>query len=191
MTPTTRIATPSGYTASDCVSEEFSRRRIYIEEITAEQASDVCRQINQLAAVSKDDITLWIQSPGGSVTAGFAILDTMAACGCDIRTVVMGSAASMGAVLASAGTKGKRYIGLNAEMMIHQALGGASGQTTDILRTAKHIQKLNNRLYSILAKNTGKSIEQISVDCDRDYFLDSEGSIAYGLVDHIFTGFED
>lgn len=191
MTPTTRITTSSGYAASDCVSEEFSRRRIYIEDITPEHAADVCRQINQLAAISKDDITLWIQSPGGHVSAGFAILDTMATCGCDIRTVVMGLAASMGAVIASSGTKGKRMIGPNAEIMIHQALGGVSGQTTDILRTANHIQKVNNRLYTILAQNTGKDIAQISADCDRDYFLDAEESIAYGLVDCIFTGFED
>lgn len=191
MTPTTRITTSSGYAASDCVSEEFSRRRIYIEDITPEYAADVCRQINQLASVSKEDITLWIQSPGGCVSAGLAILDTMATCGCDIRTVVMGSAASMGAVIASSGTRGKRSIGSNAEMMIHQALGGVSGQTTDILRTANHIQKVNNRLYTILAQNTGKDIAQISADCDRDYFLDAEESIAYGLVDCIFTGFED
>lgn len=190
MTPATRITTASGYMTSDCVSEEFSRRRIYITgEITDTLAAEVCCQMNQLAAVNEDDITLWIQSPGGSVTAGLAILDTMMTCGCDICTVAMGSAASMAAVLASAGTRGKRFIGPNAEMMIHQALGGVSGQTTDILRTANHIHKLNNRLYSILARNSGKSVKQISADCDRDFFLDAEESIEYGLVDHIFTGF--
>ena len=120
-----------------------------------------------------------------------AILDTMDACGCDISTVVMGVAASMGAVLASSGTKGKRFIGSNAEMMIHQALGGASGQTADILRTAEHIQRINKRLYNILAKNTGKSYKKICADCDRDYYLDSQAAINYGLADEIFEGFEE
>ena len=138
MIPVTKITTASGYITSDCMSEEFSRRRIYItSEITADLAAEVCCQINHLAASNSDDITLWIQSPGGSVSAGFAILDTCMCCGCDIRTIVMGQAASMAAVLASSGTKGKRFIGANAEMMLHQALGGVSGQTTDILRKAK------------------------------------------------------
>ena len=190
MTPRTKITTPSGYMTSDCVSEEFSRRRIYItDEITDTLAAEICCQINQLASMNNDDITLWIQSPGGSVSAGFAILDTMATCGCDIRTVVMGSAASMGAVLASSGTKGKRFIGANAQMVIHQTLGGVSGQTTDILRTATYIQKTNNRLYAILARNAGVSVQQIATDCDRDYYLDSDEAIKYGLADHIFSGF--
>ena len=192
MIPATKITTAAGYSTSDCVSEEYGRRRIYITtEITAATAAEVCCQINHLAAVSDEDITLWIMSPGGSVSAGSAILDTMLTCGCDIRTVVMGTAASMAAVLASSGTKGKRYISANAEMMIHQALGGVSGQTTDILRTAKHIQKTNDRLYGILADNTGASVQQIAADCDRDYFLDAEEAIAYGLADHLFAGFED
>lgn len=131
-------------------------------------------------------ITPWIQSLGGSVTAGLAIIDAMAVCGCDIRTIVIGSAASMRTLLASSGMKGKRYIGANAEMMIHQAYGGVSGQTTDILRTANHIQRINHRLYAILARNTGKSVKQISSDCDRDYFLDAEESIKYRLAGSIF-----
>lgn len=191
MNPVIKVTGPGGYMATDSFSEEFGRRRIYLtEEITSQLSSEVCSQINQLAEMSDEDITLWIQSPGGSVTAGFAILDTMETCRCDICTVVMGSAASMAAVLASSGTKGKRYIGNNAEMMIHQALGGVSGQTVDILRTASHIQKTNNRLYSILADNTGKSVEQIAADCDRDYYLDSKECMEYGLVDKVFTGFE-
>lgn len=192
MIPATKITTPSGYMTSDCMSEEFSRRRIYItSEITADLAAEVCCQINHLAALNNDDITLWVHSPGGSVSAGFAILDTFTSCRCDIRTVVMGQAASMAAVLASSGTKGKRFIGTNAEVMIHQTLGGASGQTTDILRTANHIQRINNQLYAILAQNTGKSIEEIAADCDRDYFLTAEKAIKYGLADGIFTGFEN
>lgn len=192
MIPVTKITTASGYMTSDCLSEEFSRRRIYItSEITADLAAEICCQINHLAALNSDDITLWIQSPGGSVSAGFAILDTCMCCGCDIRTIVMGQAASMAAVLASSGTKGKRCIGANAEMMLHQALGGVSGQTTDILRTANHIHQTNDRLYAILAQNTGKSLERIAADCDRDYYLTAEEAIQYGLADSIFTGFEN
>lgn len=154
--PTTRIATAAGYMTSDCLSEEFSCRRIYItEEITNSMAAEICCQINHLAALSNEDITLWIMSPGGSVSAGSAILDTMNTCGCDFKTIVMGTAASMAAVIASSGTKGKRYIGANSGMMIHQALGGFSGQTADILRTAQYIEKTNKRLYEILARNCG------------------------------------
>ena len=190
--PTTRIATAAGYMTSDCLSEEFSCRRIYItEEITNSMAAEICCQINHLAALSNEDITLWIMSPGGSVSAGSAILDTMNTCGCDFKTIVMGTAASMAAVIASSGTKGKRYIGTNSGMMIHQALGGFSGQTADILRTAQHIEKTNKRLYEILARNCGVSVQQIAVDCDRDYHLNAEEAIAYGLADHIFSGFED
>nr|WP_295305908.1 ATP-dependent Clp protease proteolytic subunit [uncultured Blautia sp.] len=190
--PTTRIATAAGYMTSDCLSEEFSCRRIYItEEITNSMAAEICCQINHLAALGNEDITLWIMSPGGSVSAGSAILDTMNTCGCDFKTIVMGTAASMAAVIASSGTKGKRYIGANSGMMIHQALGGFSGQTADILRTAQHIEKTNKRLYEILARNCGVSVQQIAVDCDRDYHLNAEEAIAYGLADHIFSGFED
>lgn len=190
--PTTRIATAAGYMTSDCLSEEFSCRRIYItEEITNSMAAEICCQINHLAALSNEDITLWIMSPGGSVSAGSAILDTMNTCGCDFKTIVMGTAASMAAVIALSGTKGKRYIGANSGMMIHQALGGFSGQTADILRTAQYIEKTNKRLYEILARNCGVSVQQIAVDCDRDYHLNAEEAIAYGLADHIFSGFED
>ena len=190
--PTTRIATAAGYMTSDCLSEEFSCRRIYItEEITNSMAAEICCQINHLAALSNEDITLWIMSPGGSVSAGSAILDTMNTCGCDFKTIVMGTAASMAAVIASSGTKGKRYIGANSGMMIHQALGGFSGQTADILRTAQYIEKTNKTLYEILARNCGVSVQQIAVDCDRDYHLNAEEAIAYGLADHIFSGFED
>ena len=112
--PTTRTASTAGYMTSDCLSEEFSRRRIYIaEEITDPVAAIICCQINHLASLSNDDITLWIMSPGGSVSAGLAILDTMNSCRCEFRTIVMGTAASMAAVIASSGTKGKCYIGLN------------------------------------------------------------------------------
>ena len=186
------MATAAGYMTSDSLSEEFSRRRIYITgEIDDTMAADICCQINHLAALSDDDITFWIMSPGGSVSAGLAILDTMTACRCDFRTIVMGNAASMAAVLASSGTKGKRFVGANSGMMIHQALGGFSGQTADILRTAQQIEKINNRLYGSLAANTGVSTEKIAADCDRDYHLNANEAIEYGLADHIFKGFEE
>lgn len=192
MLPTTRVATDTGYAVTDPIADAFSRRIIYItKNISDDVAADVCAQINQLAALSDEDITLWIMSPGGSVSAGLAILDTMNASRCAFRTVVMGCAASMAAVLASAGSKGKRKIGEHSEMMIHQALGGVSGQTEDIIRTANHIQKTNNRLYRILAENTGASIQQIATDCDRDFYLDAAEAISYGLVDSIFNGFDD
>lgn len=192
MLPNIKITTPSGYMISDCLSEEFKKRRIYIiGEITDITSFEICCQINQLASISNEDIILWIQSNGGSVSAGLAIIDAIKNCGCDICTVVMGNASSMAAVIASSGTKGKRLISQNSEIMIHQALGGISGQTTDILRTANHINKVNNRLYTILSENTGKSITQISDDCDRDYFLNAEESIKYGLSDHIFSGFNN
>lgn len=192
LTPTTRTVTSAGYMTSDCLSEELCRRRIYItQEITDSMAAEVCCQINHLSAASNEDITLWIMSPGGSVSAGLAILDTMENCGCDIRTIIMGSAASMAAVIASSGTFGKRFIGSNANMMIHQALGGFSGQTADILRTAQHIERINRQLYEILAKNTGMSLQQIATDCDRDYHLNADEAISYGLADHIFSGYND
>lgn len=192
MIPTTKVTTPSGIMTSDVYSEEYTRRHIYINgEINDTVSSDVCAQIYHLAAQSREDIFLIIQSPGGSVSAGNAIIDAMSTCKCDICTVVLGEAASMGAVLASSGTKGKRYIGANSDMMIHQALAGVSGQTADILRTAEHIKDVNRKICLLLAKNTGKSYEQICEDCDRDYYLGSRQAIEYGLADHIFTGFDN
>lgn len=193
MIPAVRITTQSGIMTSDVLSEEFSRRRIYITGIISdEMAADVCAQINYLASLNNDDdIWLIIQSTGGSVPAGCAILDTMTSCDCDINTLVVGEAASMAAIIASAGTKGKRYIGENAEMMIHQAMGGASGQTVDIIRSADHIKKVNQRLYRLLCQNTGKSYAQIQSDCDRDSYFNSKEAIGYGLIDKIFDGFDE
>lgn len=192
MIPATKIVTSSGIMTSDTYSDEFSRRRIYLNsEIDDTMSIDICTQINHLSSLSKDDIYLIINSPGGKVSAGMAILDTMNSCGCNVCTVVLGEAASMGAFLASCGTKGRRYIGSNAEMMIHQPLGGASGQASDIERTATHILKVKKKLHTILAKNTGQTYNQICIDCDRDHYLTAEEAISYGLVDHIFTGFEE
>ena len=191
MVPTTKTVTRHGAASEDIYSAEFERRRIYITgEINDGIASDIRAQIHHLSSISKEDITLIIDSPGGSVTAGLGIYDTMKSCGCDVSTVVMGIAASMGAILASSGTKGKRYIGRNAEYMIHQPLGGVSGQASDIERSAKHIIKTKHKLNRVLSENTGKDIETIANDCDRDYYLDAEESIAYGLCDGYFNGFD-
>ena len=133
----------------------------------------------------KKDIHLYINSPGGSVTAGLAIYDTMQYLTCDVNTYCIGQAASMGAVLLAAGTKGKRYALPNANIMIHQVLGGAEGQASDVEIRVKYMLKLKQRLNSILSKHTGKPVEQVEKDCDRDNFMSSEEAKAYGLVDHV------
>ena len=133
------------------------------------------------------DIQLYINSPGGSVTAGLAILDTMALVKADVSTICVGIAASMGAVLLSAGQKGKRFALPNSEVMIHQVMGGAEGQASDIAINAKHILRTKETLNKILAKNTGKPIAQIEKDSDRDYYLTADEAKKYGLVDELIT----
>lgn len=134
---------------------------------------------------SSKDIQLYVNSPGGSVTAGLAIIDTMNHIKNDVSTVCVGIAASMGAVILSSGKKGKRFILPNAEVMIHQPLGGVEGQATDIAITAKHILKTREKLSKILSENTGKPLSQIEKDVDRDFFLDAEEAKRYGIVDKI------
>ena len=131
----------------------------------------------------KKDIHLYINSPGGSVTAGLAIYDTMQYLTCDVNTYCVGQAASMGAVLLAAGTKGKRYALPNANIMIHQVLGGAEGQASDVEIRVKHMLKLKQTLNAILSKHTSKPVAQVEKDCDRDYFMSAEEAKAYGLVD--------
>ena len=132
------------------------------------------------------DISLYINSPGGSVTAGLAIYDTMNYIKCDVTTICIGMAASMGAVLLSSGAKGKRYSLPNSEIMIHQPLGGAQGQASDIKIQADHILKIKEKLNRILSENTGKSIEQVEKDTDRDNYLSAEDALSYGLIDKIY-----
>ena len=131
------------------------------------------------------DINLYINSPGGSVTAGLAIYDTIRFLKCPVATFCMGQAASMGAILLSAGTKGKRFILPSARVMIHQPLGGAEGQASDIAIQAREIGRLKARLNSILSSNTGKTIKTIEKDTDRDFFMSAEESVIYGLVDKV------
>lgn len=133
----------------------------------------------------KKDVHLYINSPGGSVTAGLAIYDTMQFMTCDVNTYCIGQAASMGAVLLAGGTKGKRYALPNANIMIHQVLGGAEGQATDVEIRVKYMLRLKQRLNTILSKHTGKPFDQVERDCERDYFMTSEEAKAYGLVDEV------
>ncbi|HEX3798044.1 MAG TPA: ATP-dependent Clp protease proteolytic subunit [Verrucomicrobiae bacterium] len=133
----------------------------------------------------KKDIHLYINSPGGSVTAGLAIYDTMQFLTCDVNTYCIGQAASMGAVLLCGGTKGKRFALPNANIMIHQVLGGAEGPASDVEIRVKYMLKLKQRLNGIISRHTGKSIEQVERDCDRDNFMSSEEAKAYGLVDEV------
>lgn len=133
----------------------------------------------------KKDIHLYINSPGGSVTAGLAIYDTMQFMTCDVNTYCIGQAASMGAVLLAAGAKGKRYALPNCNVMIHQVLGGAEGQATDVEIRVKYMLRLKQRLNTILSKHTGKPFEQVEKDCERDYFLTADEAKAYGLVDEV------
>ncbi|MDT8391773.1 MAG: ATP-dependent Clp endopeptidase proteolytic subunit ClpP [Lentisphaeria bacterium] len=133
----------------------------------------------------RKDIEFYINSPGGAVTAGMAIYDTMQMLSCDVKTYCVGQAASMGAVLLAAGTRGKRFALPNARIMIHQPLGGAEGSAQDIHIQATEILRMRKNLNSILAKHTGKSVKKIETDCDRDYFMDAEEARKYGLVDAI------
>ncbi len=179
--------TNRGERSYDIFSRLLNDRIIVLsDEVNDATASVIVAQLLYLEAQDPDkDINFYINSPGGSVTAGLAIYDTMQYIKCDVSTICMGMAASMGAFLFSAGAKGKRLILPNAEVMIHQPLGGAQGQATEILIAADHIKRTKERLNKILAENTGKSIEEIFVDTERDNWLTAEEAVAYGLADKI------
>ena len=154
-------------------------------EIDDTLANIIVSEILYLDSINHDDISLYINSPGGSITAGMAIMDTMNFVKSDVSTICLGMAASMGAFLLSCGKKGKRYILPHAEVMIHQPLGGVQGQATEIKIVAERILKLKEKLNTILAKNTGKDIKEVTKDTERDYFLSSEEALEYGIVDKI------
>ncbi len=179
----------NGERAYDIYSRLLNDRIIFLGgQIDDHVANLVIAQLLYLDhADSKKDIQFYINSPGGSVTAGLAILDTMALVKADVSTICVGIAASMGAVLLSAGQKGKRFALPNSEVMIHQVMGGAEGQASDIAINAKHILRTKDTLNKILAKNTGKSIAQIEKDSDRDYYLTADEAKKYGLVDELIT----
>jgi ATP-dependent Clp protease protease subunit len=156
------------------------------DEVNDATASLVVAQLLYLEGQdSEKDISLYINSPGGSVSAGLAIYDTMQYIKCDVSTICMGMAASMGAFLLSSGAKGKRFALPNSEIMIHQPLGGARGQATEIKIVADHILKTREKLNRILSENTGKSIEQIALDTERDNYLSAQEAMDYGLVDKV------
>ena len=156
------------------------------DEVNDATASLVVAQLLFLEGQdSEKDINLYINSPGGSVTAGLAIYDTMQYIKCDVSTICMGLGASMGAFLLSAGAKGKRYALPNAEIMIHQPSGGAQGQATEIQIVAENILKMRERLNKILAENTGRPIEEIARDTERDNFMTAEEALEYGLIDKV------
>ncbi|NLA33919.1 MAG: ATP-dependent Clp protease proteolytic subunit [Tenericutes bacterium] len=154
-------------------------------EITDDVANSVVAQLLYLNSLNHDDISLYINSPGGSITAGMAIYDTMNFIDSDVSTICLGMPASMAAFILSSGKKGKRFILPNGEVMIHQPLGGVSGQATEIKIVAERILNLKRKINTILTKNTNKSIEEIEIDTERDYFMDAKEALNYGLVDKI------
>ena len=179
--------TGRGERSYDIFSRLLNDRIIFLsDEVNDATASLVVAQLLYLEAQDPDkDISFYINSPGGSVTAGMAIYDTMNFIKCDVSTVCIGMAASMGAFLLSAGTKGKRFALPNSEIMIHQPLGGAKGQATDIKIQAELILRTRDRLNKILAQNTGKSVEQIAHDTERDNYMTADEALAYGLIDKV------
>ena len=181
--------TSKGERTYDIYSRLLKDRIIFLgEEVTDVSANLIVAQLLFLESEDPNkDISLYINSPGGSVTAGMAIYDTMQYIKCDVSTICMGMAASMGAFLLAGGTKGKRMILPNAEVMIHQPSGGARGQATDIKIVADNILKTKRKLNEILAANTGKPLEVIEVDTERDNYMTAEEALAYGIVDSIIT----
>ena len=179
--------TDRGERSYDIYSKLLEERIIFITgEINDAVANTVVAELLYLEAKdSTKDIDIYINSPGGSVTSGLAIYDTMNFIKCDVSTICIGMAASM-AFLLSSGTKGKRYALPSSEIMIHQPLGGAQGQASDIKIQAEHILALKKKLNSVLAANTGKPVEQIENDTDRDNYLTAEDALNYGLIDKIF-----
>ena len=180
--------TSSGERSYDLYSRLLEDRIIFLSgEIDDAVANTVVAQLIYLEGKDPTkDISLYINSPGGSVSAGMAIYDTMNYIKCDVSTICIGLAASMGAFLLAAGAKGKRFALKNSEIMIHQPLGGAQGQASDIKIQAEHILKIRDKMNRILAENTGKTIPEIERDTDRDNYLSAEEAQKYGLVDKVF-----
>ena len=181
--------TSRGERSYDIYSRLLKERIIFLgEEVNDVSASVIVAQLLFLEADDPDkDIQLYINSPGGSVSAGLAIYDTMQYIKCDVSTICIGMAASMGAFLLAAGTKGKRMALPNSEIMIHQPSGGAQGQATEIQIAAEHILRTKQKLNEILAANTGQSLETIKADTERDNFMSADEAKAYGLIDEVIA----
>ena len=184
--------TPQGERSYDIYSRLLKDRIIFIgEAIDDHVASTVVAQLLFLEAEDPDkDICIYINSPGGSVSAGMAIYETMKYIRPEISTIAVGMAASMGAFLLQAGTKGKRYALPNAEIMIHQPLGGTQGQAEDIRIHAEHILSIRSKLNAIIAENTGRPVEEVAKDTDRDNYMSAEEAMEYGLIDKVITSRE-
>ena len=187
LVPTVIETSSRGERAYDIYSRLLKERIIFLgDEVNDVTASLVVAQLLFLESEdSTKDINLYINSPGGSVSAGFAIYDTMNYIKCDVSTICVGMAASMGAFLLSGGAKGKRFALPNAEIMIHQPLGGMKGQATDMQIAAAHIQRTKEKLYSIMAENCGKPFDVVAADCERDNWMTAEEAAAYGLIDKV------
>ena len=181
--------TSRGERSYDIFSRLLNDRIVMLsDEVNDTTASLVIAQLLYLEGQDPDkDISLYINSPGGSVSAGLAIYDTMQYIKSDVSTICMGMAASMGAFLLAACAKGKRFALPNSEIMIHQPLGGAQGQATDVIIHADHIKRTREKLNSILAERTGKPVEQIAIDTERDNFMSAQEAVEYGLIDKVFT----
>ncbi len=181
--------TGNGERSYDIYSRLLEDRIVFISgEIDDASANTVVAQLIYLEAKNPEkDICVYINSPGGSVTAGMAIYDTMKYVKCDVSTICVGLAASMGAFLLAAGTKGKRFCLPNSEVMIHQPLGGAKGQASDIEITARHIMRTKKKMIEMLSKNTGQPVKKVEKDVDRDYYMTAEEAVEYGLVDKVIT----
>ena len=186
LIPTVVEKSYNGERAYDLYSRLLNDRIIFLSgEITDDTANIVISELLYLDSISHDDICLYINSPGGSVIAGLAIYDTMNFIKSDVQTVVIGLAASMASFLLAAGTKGKRYALPNAEVMIHEVLGGTEGQATVIKIQADRILKLRDKMNFLLAKLTGKSVSRINKDTERDNFMSAKEALNYGLIDKI------
>jgi len=181
--------TGNGERSYDIYSRLLEDRVVFLNgEVDTQSANLVIAQLIFLEAKDPTkDISLYINSPGGNVTDGFAIFDTMNYIKCDVSTICVGMAASMGAFLLAAGAKGKRYALANSEIMIHQPLGGARGQATDIQIQAEHILKMKKRLTKLLAQNCEQDVEKVAADCERDYFMSADEAQKYGVIDKVFT----
>ena len=180
--------TTSGERSYDIYSRLLEDRIIFLSgEITDETANSVVAQLIFLEGKDPEkDISLYINSPGGNVSAGLAIYDTMNFIKCDVTTICVGLAASMGAFLLSSGTKGKRFALPNSEIMIHQPLGGAKGQASDIQIQANHIQKIKDKINKIISQNSSQPLEKVQSDTDRDFYMSASEALEYGLIDKIF-----
>ena len=190
MIPSVISISKAGREGLDLLSYDFTKnRKIYLfseSGIDDTLAIETIAQLEYLDSNGTEDIKIFINSPGGSVTAGFAIVDAINRCRCDVSTICTGMAASMAAFILTCGTKGKRFATPLSEIMLHQPLGGVQGQASDIQLAAEHIVKVKDKIHHILSENTGQDMETISRDCDRDFWMGADEALKYGVIDRLF-----